>query len=160
MSYSSKSRRDRRSRRHREPILFSTGDKVSLALLGLLAFLSMAIGAWLGYALQGLDINYSPGHRMVTTADQHNCGSETFSRPSVGRIRLLAKSGVEQGGMGTGISPVGRENRVIFRRKIMRDTPCAARGAEPLASCSWRWGVAGRVDLPAEVGGVEPKDRR
>jgi hypothetical protein len=35
----------------------------------------------------------------------------------------------------------------------MRDTPCAARGAEPLAFCSWRWGVAGRVDLPAEVGG-------
>jgi hypothetical protein len=37
----------------------------------------------------------------------------------------------------------------------MRDTPCAARGAEPLAFCSWRWGVAGRVDLPAEVGGGE-----
>jgi len=35
----------------------------------------------------------------------------------------------------------------------MRDTPCAARGAEPLAFCSWRWGVAGRVDLPAEAGG-------
>jgi hypothetical protein len=35
----------------------------------------------------------------------------------------------------------------------MRDTPCAARGAEPLAFCPWRWGVAGRVDLPAEVGG-------
>jgi hypothetical protein len=42
----------------------------------------------------------------------------------------------------------------------MRETPCAARGAEPLAFCSWRWGVAGRVDLPAEVGGGGPKDRR
>jgi hypothetical protein len=42
----------------------------------------------------------------------------------------------------------------------MRDTPCAARGAEPLAFCSWRWGVAGRVDLPAEVGGGEPQGRR
>jgi hypothetical protein len=42
----------------------------------------------------------------------------------------------------------------------MRDTPCAARGAEPLAFCSWRWGVAGRVDLPAEVGGGGPKGRR
>jgi hypothetical protein len=41
----------------------------------------------------------------------------------------------------------------------MRDTPCAARGAEPLAFCSWRWGVAGRVDLPAEVGGGGPKGR-
>ena len=39
----------------------------------------------------------------------------------------------------------------------MRDTPCAARGAEPLAFCSWRWGVAGRVDLPAEVGDGERK---
>jgi hypothetical protein len=39
----------------------------------------------------------------------------------------------------------------------MRETPCAARGAEPLAFCSWRWGVAGRVDLPAEVGGGGPK---
>jgi hypothetical protein len=35
----------------------------------------------------------------------------------------------------------------------MRETPCAARGAEPLAFCSSRWGVAGRVDLPAKVGG-------
>ena len=42
----------------------------------------------------------------------------------------------------------------------MRDTPCAARGAEPLAFCSWRWGVAGRVDLPAEVGSGGPKGRR
>jgi hypothetical protein len=42
----------------------------------------------------------------------------------------------------------------------MRDTPCAARGAEPLAFCSCRWGVAGRVDLPAEVGGGGPKGRR
>jgi len=42
----------------------------------------------------------------------------------------------------------------------MRDTPCAARGAEPLAFCSWRWGVAGRVDLPAEAGGGGPKGRR
>ncbi len=42
----------------------------------------------------------------------------------------------------------------------MRDTPCAARGAEPLAFCSWRWGVAGRVDLPAEEGDGGPKDRR
>jgi hypothetical protein len=42
----------------------------------------------------------------------------------------------------------------------MRDTPCAARGAEPLAFCSWRWGVAGRVDLPAEVGGGGPKGWR
>jgi len=23
----------------------------------------------------------------------------------------------------------------------MRDTPCAARGAEPLAFCAWRWGL-------------------
>src|SRR5665213_196335 len=30
------------------------------------------------------------------------------------------------------LPPVGREKRVIFRRKIMRDIPCAARGAEPL----------------------------
>ena len=42
----------------------------------------------------------------------------------------------------------------------MQDTACAARGAEPLAFCSWRWGVAGRVDLPAEVGGGGPKGRR
>jgi hypothetical protein len=42
----------------------------------------------------------------------------------------------------------------------MWDTPCAARGAEPLAFCSWRWGVAGRADLPAEVGGGGPKGRR
>jgi len=42
----------------------------------------------------------------------------------------------------------------------MRDTPCAARGAEPLAFCSCRRGVAGRVDLPAEVGGGGPKGRR
>ena len=42
----------------------------------------------------------------------------------------------------------------------MRDTPCAARGAGPLAFCSSRWGVAGRVDLPAEVGGGGPEGRR
>jgi hypothetical protein len=41
----------------------------------------------------------------------------------------------------------------------MRETPCAARGAEPLAFCFQRWGVAGRVDLPAEVGGGGPKGR-
>jgi hypothetical protein len=56
------------------------------------------------------------------------------------------------------LPPVGRENRVIFVENY-GETPCAARGAEPLAFClllvlafqEIREGVAGR-NGPLEVG--------
>src|SRR5665213_2251148 len=74
---------------------------------------------------------------------------------------ILAKSGGSKAQWG-GVSPTrrARESSDFYEGKIMRDTPCATRGAEPLAFCSWRWGVAGRVDLPAEVGGGGPSGRR
>ena len=59
------------------------------------------------------------------------------------------------------LPPVGRENRVIFREKLWGHPLRRAWGRAPsVFACSWRWGVAGRVDLPAEVGGGGPKGRR
>src|SRR5665213_1818599 len=58
------------------------------------------------------------------------------------------------------LPPGGREKRVIFGENYAGHPLRRAWGRAPsVFACSWRWGVAGRVDLPAGMGSARRQSR-